>query len=343
MDPIRGTTDTERAALSRKCRAGELHRIRANSYLPTDHWNSLDETAKRRIRHIAAADARTGMVLVGRSAALMHGIDILDLDGRWRDGSANGHDRGPALDIIELAHPTRKRSTTIHDVRESPLTWGPGDLVRVDGRLVTGAAATVADIRLRHGFRQGLTAADSALRLGHPNIELARAARRSRDPLDVLETLAMASANAESAAESLARAQFIEAGLPAPELQTWVFDERNVLIGRVDMAYRQVPVIVEIHGENKFTGTYGNPEDRVRREWRREKELHDVGLHPVRIDWIDMMTETAVDKVIAALDRGEKALARGETFTGSFVRAGERWPEGYRTRKQDYAARRRTS
>lgn len=338
MNPLRGTTDAERAALAHRHRTGELHRIRPNSYCPTGQWNALDDLAKRRIRHMAAADARPGMVMMGRSAALMHGLNILDANGRWRDDP----DRDPTNDVIELAHPTRKRSATIRDVRESPLTWGFGDLLRIDGRLVTGVGATVADIRLRHGFWQGLTAADSALRLGNPNIDLARVARRSRNPLDVLETIAMASAAAESAAESLARAQFIEAGLPAPELQTWVFDARNVLIGRVDMAYRHCPVVVEIHGEDKFAGKYGDPEDRVRREWRREKELHDVGLHPVRIDWIDMMTEAAVGKVTAALDRGEKALARGEAFTGSFVRVGERWPDGFRTRKQDYEARRRS-
>ncbi|MFD5867763.1 hypothetical protein ACFWGD_03975 [Corynebacterium sp. NPDC060344] len=286
---------------------------------------------------MAAADARTGMVLVARSAALMHGMDILDANGRWRDDP----DRDPTTDIIELAHPTRRRSTTIGDVRESPLSWGPGDLVRIDGRLVTSVGATVADIRHRHGFPQGLIAADSALRLGHSNIDLARAAGRSRDPREAFETIAMASAVAESLAESLARAQFIEARLPAPELQTWVFDERKVLIGRVDMAYRDWPVVVEVHGEDKFTGAYGDPHDRVRREWRREKELRDVGLDPVRIDWIDLMTKTASGKVGESLARGEKALARGETFTGSFVRVGDRWPDGYRTRKQDYEARRR--
>ena len=339
MDLIRGTTDAERAALSHRQRTGQLHRIRPNSYCPADQWRALDDNAKRQIRHMTAADARDGMVLMGRSAALMHGIDIVDFDGRWRDDP----DRDPTNDIIELAHPTRKKSRTIRDVRESPLAWGPGDVVRIDGRSVTGVGATVADIRLRHGFRQGLVAADSALRLGHSNIELARAAGRSRDPGSALETIAMASAIAESAAESLARAQFIEGGLPAPELQTWVFDERNVLIGRVDMAYRDWPVVIEVHGEDKFTGTYGDPGDRVRRDWRREKQLRDVGLDPVRIDWIDMMTEVAVGKTQAALDRGEKALARGEAFTGSFVRVGERWPEGYRTRKQDYEARRRSS
>ena len=339
MDPIHGTTGTERAELSRRHSAGELHRIRPNSYWPADHWNTLGDDAKRRIHHIAGTHARPGMVLMGRSAALLHGIDVLDVNGRWRDDP----DRDPTNDIIELAHPTRRRSTTIHDIRESRLTWGPSDLARIDGHLVTGVGATVADIRLRHGFRQGLIAADSALRLGHSNIDLARAAGRSRNPRDVLETIAMATPIAESAAESLARAQFIEAGLPAPELQTWVFDERNVLIGRVDMTYRDWPVVFEVHGEDKFSGEYGDPAERVRREWRREKELRDVGLDPVRIDWIDMMTETAVGKAREALERGEQALARGEGFRGSFVRFGERWPEGYRTRKQDYEARRRSS
>lgn len=339
MNPIRGATDVERVTLSRRHKAGELHRIRTNAYYPADQWRELDDDAKRRLRHITAADARAGMVLVGRSAALVHGLEILDADGRWRDDP----DRDPNNDIIELAHPTRRRSTTIRDVRESPLAWGPEDLVRIDGRPVTGVGATVADIRLRHGFRPGLLAADSALRLGHSNIDLARAAGRSRCPREALETIAMATATAESAAESLARAQFIEAGLPAPELQTWVFDERNVLIGRVDMAYRHLPVVIEVHGEDKFTGKYGDPEDRVRREWRREKEFRDVGLDPVRIDWTDMMTETAASKTREALVRGAKALERGETFRGTFVRFGERWPEGFRTRKQDYEARRRSS
>ena len=130
MNPIRGATDVERVTLSRRHKAGELHRIRTNAYYPADQWRELDDDAKRRLRHITAADARAGMVLVGRSAALVHGLEILDADGRWRDDP----DRDPNNDIIELAHPTRRRSTTIRDVRESPLAWGPEDLVRIDGR-----------------------------------------------------------------------------------------------------------------------------------------------------------------------------------------------------------------
>ena len=45
-----------------------------------------------------------------------------------------------------------------------------------------------------------------------------------------------------------------------------------------------------------------------------------MGLDPVRIDWTDMMTETAASKTREALVRGAKALERGDTFRGTFVR-----------------------
>lgn len=350
MEILKARTEAERSRLSRLHAAGELHRIRPNTYMPATRWNGLDDTARRRILHLTAADIRPGMVLVGRSAAIAHGLDVLDIPtDRGDGGSADRPSGPPALagpnapaerGVVELAHPTRRRSVTVGPIRERRLRWGPRDVVRIDGRAVVSPGAAIADIQERHGPAHALVAADSALRLGHPRSDLALAAERGRCPVAALKTVALASELADSAAESLLRSNIIEAGLPPPELQPWVFNSDGVLVGRPDLAYRRHLVIIEFHGEIKFSGRYGDPETRFRHEWRRETELLSLGLFVVRVSWPELFDGTAISRIRETLDRGERAIRTGAAFNGTFVRAGEKWPPGFRTRKQDIDARR---
>lgn len=79
MMTLRGTTKNERQTLERRCAAGELHRVHPNTYMPDDVWAGLDQAERRRIHHLTAVDGRRDMVIVGRSAALVHGLEILDV------------------------------------------------------------------------------------------------------------------------------------------------------------------------------------------------------------------------------------------------------------------------
>lgn len=342
---LRGTTESERKALVRKWRGGELHRLHPNTYIPTAEWHDLDATARRRVTHLSAVDSREGMVVVGRSAALAWGLDIFDRSPN-RDGGRPGpkslpsnienrprpHAPSPTagIDVIELAHPTRRNYQTRGAIHERKLTWGPEDLRRVEGRLVTSVGATVADVTLRHGFDHGLVAADSALRLGYSQIDLARAAGRSANPRMALDVVACASRFADSAAESLMRAQIIEAGLPAPELQLRVFSADGLYIGCVDLAYRGLLAMIEVHGKGKFLGVYGDSDKRSLYEWKRESELLDEGLAVLRVTWEQIMSGEALRRVREFLEAQRAKVAAGDATTARFVRAGDRWPKGFR-------------
>lgn len=323
VDIFRGTDKSERQRLGRRCAAGELHRIHGNTYVDMREWLDLTDGEKRRLRHLTAVDTREGMVLVGRSAALAHGLDVFD------DGPRITYD-----DVIELAHPSRRRFATRAGVRESRLWWKPADITRIDGRPVASVGAAIADIEARHGFTHALVAADSALRSGHAPVDLVRVAERSRNPRRVLRVLACATPFSGSAAESIMRARMIEGGLPAPQPQTWVFDARGILIGQVDLLVAGLLVAIEIHGQAKFTGAYGDPGARFAHEWRRESELMATGLLVVRVSWPELMSGEAVRRVREAVDSQRVAIGRGARFEGTFVRAGQRWPDGLMTRRQ---------
>lgn len=90
--------------------------------------------------------------------------------------------------------------------RSAALAWG---LEIFDRR--------IADAELRSH------AADPDPEVNNDIIELARSANRSTNPRRALQTVAYATQFADSAAESILRAQIIEAGLPAPEVQLRVF------------------------------------------------------------------------------------------------------------------------
>lgn len=330
MNILRGTTESERKALVRKWRGGELHRLHPNTYIPATEWHDFDATDRRRVTHLSAVDSREGMVVVGRSAALAWGLDIFDRSPSRDGGRSNPENRAAGIDVIELAHPARRNYQTRGAIHERKLTWGPEDLRRVEGRLVTSVGATVADVTLRHGFDHGLVAADSALRLGYSQIDLARAAGRSTNPRKALDVVACASRFADSAAESLMRAQIIKAGLPAPELQLRVFSADGLYIGCVDLAYRGLLAMIEVHGKGKFLGVYGDSDKRSLYEWKRESELLDEGLAVLRVTWEQIMSGEALRRVREFLEAQRAKVATGDATTARFVRAGDRWPKGFR-------------
>ncbi|WP_295627229.1 hypothetical protein [uncultured Corynebacterium sp.] len=338
MNILSGNSEAERKTLKRRCDKGELHRVRPNIYISADEWNEMDEQGRRRARHMTAVDGRVGSVIVGRSAALAWGLDIVDR-GNHRlppDAAGDVGVPGPRYgdDVVELGHPTRRRYENRGGVHERKLGWGAKDLWRIGGRPVTSVGATVADISTRHGFGHGLVAADSALRLGHSAIDLAAAANRSANPRQALRTVACASQLADSAAESLMRAQIIDAGLPAPELQLRVFGAGKVLIGYVDMGYPGFLAVVEVHGEAKFTGAYGDPEERSLFEWRRESELVAEGLAVMRVTWPEILSGEALRRLRETLERQRAVVDAGAETTAHFLRAGDRWPEGFTTKSR---------
>lgn len=87
--------------------------------------------------------------------------------------------------------------------------------------------------------------------------ELRGACRLSRAPgcRRARRAAARVRVGAESRMETLLRLLLLRAGLPEPELNQELYDDRGRLIGRFDMVYREERVIVEYDGDQHRTDT----------------------------------------------------------------------------------------
>lgn len=231
----------------------------------------------------AAAVCRPGHVISHRSAAVVHGLPLLE--------------RPPAPELTAVvltalgARPrTRVRGAGLHE----------GDAVPWFGLAVTTVARTIMDLA-RLDRRAGLVAADAALREGvvsASELELAAAqcagwpgARAAR------EVSELASPLAESPLESLTRLCVLDAGLPEPQLQVRIADPADGWWCRVDMAWQQRRVVLEADGRLKYTDT------ELWREKRRQHRLERLGWRVVRAIWADVWGGAPSDALVADLRR----------------------------------------
>ncbi len=86
------------------------------------------------------------------------------------------------------------------------------------------------------------------------------------------------------------------AGLPAPDLQVVVLDERGEFLGRADFGYRARKVLGEFDGRVKYRIPRGieDPGDVLFREKLREDNLRAAGWTVVRWVWADLGRPDAV-------------------------------------------------
>ncbi len=238
------------------------------------------------VRASAAALVRGGHVISHRSAAAVHGLALVSLPGQsWWDVELTG----PA--------PHLRAGGSLH-IRTAAL--GEGDVVAWYGMPVTSPARTVVDLA-RSDRRQGLVAADSALRDGSlTRAELAGAI----EPLTgrpgsvaARRAIAMASALSESPLESLTRLLLLDHDVPPPALQEWIIDPADGWRARVDMLWRSRGVVLEADGRLKYT------DDELWREKRRQERLEQLGWRVVRVTWAEVVHHGAetVARVRAAL------------------------------------------
>jgi hypothetical protein len=198
----------------------------------------------------------------------------------------------PPLETWSLRGRTRVRRTGCsggtRDLRTS-------DFVMIDGVLVTTPLRTALDLACRLRRRAALAALDAFMRehgLTREQLrrELVRYYRR-RGVVQARRLVGLADGRAESAGESWTRMEMHDHGLPAPELQWWVFVD-GVPIFRLDLAYPKHKVAVEYDGREFHEGTDNEERDHARRRW-----LRDHGWTVVVVTK-DMFTPEAIDKWI---------------------------------------------
>ncbi len=251
------TNDARETALSRKVLRrlvdhGTIRRLLKGVYVDAGQYDSTS------IRAAAAAKViPPGSVICDRTAAWLHGADILGPDGRHRI---------PPLEVFRLAGLSRvRRPECVGGTR----TLESGDVMEIEGVLVTTPLRTALDLGRLIGRHEAIGAIDALIRVGGFAIadltaELPRF-RGARGVVQLRALVPLADGRAESPAESLSRLRLRDAGLPAPQVQWEIRDALGIVIYRLDLAYPELKLAIEYDGEQFHTSA----EDRAKDERRR--------------------------------------------------------------------------
>lgn len=294
-----GTTYSE---LRRLLADGVLVRVRRDCFVSGEVWRAAPPWERHQLRARAVA---TGLCGPGRPFALSHHSSLAVQE----IGSFGVDDR------VHLVRTDRRRGRSDDVVHVHPPVdagWVVGqraDSAREDSIVdgdppVTDVALACLQVTGSFGLVPGLVSTDIALRLELTTMERLREAQREgsfgHGAPAVRTVLEQATALSGSAGETRCRWIMATSGLPAPELQARICDERGDLIGYVDFLLRDAWTIVEFDGAVK----YGSPAD-LMAEKRREDRLRALGYEVVRVTWDDLAhPERVVGRIRAAMARG---------------------------------------
>ncbi|MGB0100946.1 MAG: type IV toxin-antitoxin system AbiEi family antitoxin domain-containing protein [Nocardioides sp.] len=200
-------------------------------------------------------------VVTDRSAAWLHGVDLLPRNARTCAVPVSVHQR-PG---------TRCRREAAEGGERMLLD---SDVVEVHGLAVTSPVRTALDLGRSLWRFDALAALDQFLRLGVEQDELLVELPRFKGYRGVIQLralVAIADGRAESVAESALRLHWYDAGLPRPELQWWVHDDFGVPIYRLDLALPDAFFAAEYDGVEFHTDT---EHDEGRRGWLDRRDWH---------------------------------------------------------------------
>ncbi|MBO1767947.1 hypothetical protein [Allobranchiibius sp. GilTou38] len=276
-----------------------IARVRRGVYASAERWNDLQDAERYRMLVLATlALQRTAPILCGLSAAVVWGLPII---GAWPE-------------TVEELVTSRGSGSTGRIVRRRVVRLPESQTV--DGIEVTSPARTVVDIARSSEFVSALTAADAALRAGlcttaDLDREVAAIPLRARGTGAASTVVRLADARSESPGESLSRARMWELGLPQPDLQVPLHDERGAY-GRADFGWDGV--VGEFDGRVKYRADQMDgqaAEDTVWREKRREDRIRRH-TRVVRWTWDDALRTRPMARVLA--DAGIRSTNGPDTW-----------------------------
>lgn len=201
-----------------------------------------------------------GAVLSDRTAAWIHGVDVLAF---WELG------RPLPVEVVVApgTAPPRRRG-----VRSAERSLRPDDVELIQGLPVTTPHRTALDLGCKLQRHHALSSIDAMLRLGGMSTESLYADlerfRRRRGVVQLRELLSMADPGAESPGESWVRLVILDAGLPRPVVQFWV-EQDGTPVFRLDLAYPALRICVEFDGRQFHTSDEDRARDETRRAWLR--------------------------------------------------------------------------
>ncbi|MGH1562119.1 type IV toxin-antitoxin system AbiEi family antitoxin domain-containing protein [Mumia sp. DW29H23] len=263
-------------ALSAAVEHRDLIHLRRSGYAFADTYLTLSHEQRFLVRARLEVDLNPGRVALShRSAALEHGLPLVDYDLRLADIARLDGQSG------------RKTSTARHHE-----TVEARELVEVDGRPVSALPWAVWEVGTCGGPASALVVVDAALHSGKTDLdELTRVGEHFahvKGSPAVRTALALADPKAESPGESLTRWLCHLFTLPMPESQVDVLDANGRLIGRVDFAWEEFRHVVEFDGKIKYGRGFDprkSPEQIVMDERAREAAIRRQRWGITRLIW----------------------------------------------------------
>ncbi len=293
--------------LKRLVRQGVLRRPFNGVYLPA----SLVDDISSRAAALALVTPRTAVV-TDRSAAWVHEVDVL---------APGDHLSVPPVSVYQIPGNTRVRRA---HTKGGERTFRPGDVMVVNGVLVTTPLRTALDLGRLIPRDHAIGALDGLLRLGEFTHEdlLAQVERfaRQRGVVQLRELAPLADARSESPAESVLRLRWVDSpSLPRPEPQIVITDAMGNEVFRLDLGIRELRYAAEYDGVQDHTSPEDRDHDKGRRAWLREKD-----------GWtLDVLTRKDVfgpHQCAAEIIGRGIAEAREKKARGVQKATGRRWP-----------------
>jgi hypothetical protein len=286
----------------------DLRRLVRNGRLRLQHHHYLHRAVEEPVARAACAQAAyPGSVISHFTAAELDGLRV------WCDRRRRG---APPVSAVWLTRPPAARRNQRRDdivLRRAGLrrdeVLGAHDYPR------TTTARTLVDLARELPIREAVVTADHALQLGVDPDELCIVLdRQSRWPgvRRARETIAFADPRSESALESIARATFAAADLPAPVLQASFWTGHAWMPERVDFWWPDFRTVAEADGLAKYDGdTAEERRQQLRRSHLRDQRLADRDVEVVHFGWEDVVGDTG-----ALIHRLRSAFARAQRRTG---------------------------
>lgn len=271
------------SALTRAVQRGDLQSPRRGLFMRA---GVIDE----RVAAMAAAAAVAGSVVSHRSALLLHGLPLVGPKPPQPEITVRPDGRGAA----HAAH--LHRATVPSD-----------DVMTIGATPVTTPARTVIDVARRSPDATAVAAIDAALfrKMASPS-NLNEVVRRCWNWPGIgraLRALRQSDGRAESALESVSRLTIVRLGLPLPDLQPVILDQRGYPAGRLDFYWDEFGVAGEADGRLKYTDR-----DVLASEKDRQELMEDHALVFVRWGWSQATRDTMLLKarLLSGFDRGRR-------------------------------------
>lgn len=283
--------------LSQAVRSGELARPRRGAYVDGANYASLDRAGRHQLVVRAVLAASPVPLVVSHASALAF---------------YGGPDYGLPLDVVDVTRPDRRAGRAEAGVRQHRGRLTDGDVQRAGGLLLTSPTRAALELTTQVDLEIAVIHLDDLIHRGLTSrhaLTTRYDAGMGRWPSSLTTDLAirLADGRSESVAESRFRMLAWREHLPRPEAQFVVLDHRGRVVARLDFAWPEHRVFLEVDGRAKYSKLLTAGEtttDVVIAEKEREDLVRRLtGWRCVRVSWADLGRPAATGEMIRrALD-----------------------------------------